>query len=215
MTDFTSRLSKYKKEILWLLIGALFTGVISLSSGLYTLNKSYQLTQKADLLFRLKKDIYLLRKAEKELDINLSLLLNQRFQINIEVEKSPPSKGFEPWGSAYRIKKSDAPEDRFVLDAWPFGGPNVTEMDLDIVFSIDDLYRRLFEINRSIDEANFILKRPGLFMRDREVIERLNIKISRDIALLTQERIVALKNQIAGEVIRLQKKLKELQQTLD
>ena len=216
-------LSKYRKEILSAILGALLTGIISLSAGLYSLTKSFELTQKQDILFRLRVDINLLKKTEKELDQNMAFLLTQSFLPSVEVEKlSYPTmekvtdekqkeimQFYQEYqrtilGDPYKISKATIPKDLFVLTCWPYGGPTVTEIDFDLVQGLNELYRKLSQVNRSIDEIRYISKNNILFRRDVEQVNELTDSISNDIVEITQEKILRLKNKIAIEINGLQ-----------
>jgi len=220
--------TKYKKEILSAILGALFTGVVSLSAGLYSLTKSFELTQKKDLLNRLRDDITILKKTEKELDHNLALFLTQNIQVDIEVEKVPLPvfekddkkemiQFYEEFqkrfaGEPYKIKKATIPTEMFVLSAWPYGGPLTTEIDFDLVQNISELYRKLSLINRLMDDIRYISDNRRLYPRDIERINELKESIKSNITYITQEKILNLKNQISHEINRL---AEERQKILD
>jgi hypothetical protein len=216
-------LSDYKKEILGAVIGALFAAVLSLGVGLYNLNKSFELTQKKELLFSLRTDITLLRNVERELDGNLHLLLNHDYKILLETEevelpKLPVedkkdeesvkqlTKYLESLhGKVFKVTKIQYPPDKFVVDAWQPSGPTVSDIDFELIQMLNDFYRKLLRINKFIEGAGAISKDMLLFHAQLNTAKREIPHYNKAISEITQKKIINLKNKIAQEVNRLQK----------
>ncbi len=217
------KFSDYKKEILGAIFGALLTAVLSLTVGLYNLNRSFELTQKKDFLYSLKTDITLLKNVERELDENLNLLLNHNYQIVIEAEEITlpqfpvEDKKDEEFakklteyieqlrGKMFKVTKIEYPPDKFIVDAWQPAGPTVSDIDFDLIQLLNDLYRKLTRINKFIDGANEISKGMMLLHSHFNTAKSSVPRYNKTVNEITQKNILNLKNRIAQELNRLQK----------
>jgi len=217
------KFSDHKKEILAAIFGALLAAVLSLTVGLYNLNRSFELTQKKDLLYSLKTDITLLKNVERELDESLNLFLNHNYQIVIEAEEiTLPQFPVEDKkdeelakklieyieqfrGKMFKVTKIESPPDKFIVDAWQPAGPTVSDIDFDLIQLLNDLYRKLTRINKFIDGANEISQGMMLshsqFNTAKSSVPRYNKMVNE----ITQKNILNLKNRIAQELNKLQK----------
>lgn len=217
------KFSDYKKEILGAIFGALLAAVLSLTVGLYNLNRSFVLTQKKDLLYSLKTDITLLKNVERELDENLNLFLNHNYQIVIEAEEITlpqfpvEDKKDEEFakklaeyierfrGKMVKVTKIEYPPDKFIVDAWQPAGPTVSDIDFDLIQLLNDLYRKLTRINKFIDGANKISQGMMLFHYQFNTAKSSVPRYNKMVNEITQKNILNLKNRIAQELNRLQK----------
>ena len=217
------KFSDYKKEILGAIFGALLAAVLSLTVGLYNLNRSFELTQKKDLLYSLKTDITLLKNVERELDENLNLFLNHNYQIVIEAEEITlpqlpvEDKKDEEFakklaeyieqfrGKMFKVTKIEYPPDKFIVDAWQPAGPTVSDIDFDLIQLLNDLYRKLTRINKFIDGANEISQGMMLFHYQFNTAKSSVPRYNKMVNEITQKNILNLKNKIAQELNRLQK----------
>jgi len=221
-------LSDYKKEILGAIIGALLTAVLSLTIGIYNLNKTFELTQQKDLLFSLRTDITLLKNVERELDENLNLLLNQDYKILLETEPvKPPKIPFQNkeeeeflkkiyeyfqyiHGRAYKITRAQYPSDKFVVDAWEPSGPTVSYIDFELTQLLNSFYRKLLRINTFIEGAHVISK--GMLITEPQLNHTKNAipSYNKMIGEITKNRIIQLKNMVAKEIIKLQEERRKI-----
>lgn len=217
------KFSDYKKEILGAIFGALLTAVLSLTVGLYNLNRSFELTQKKDLLYSLKTDITLLKNVEKELDENLNLLLNHNYPIVLEAQEIAlpqlpvEDKKDEEFaaklteyieqlrGKMFKVTKIEYPPDKFIVDAWQPAGPTVSDIDFDLIQLLNDLYHKLTRINKFIDGANEISQGMMLFHSQFNTAKSNVPRYNKMVNEITQKNILNLKNRIAQELNRLQK----------
>lgn len=218
--------SKYKTEIVAAIIGALFSGVVSLSVGLYSITRSFEYLQNKELLQQLRVDITLLKSVESELDLNLQSLLSEPVSIAIETEKigswrdivedEPKKKGEKQvkeealrmvdammGGDVYRVTKAELPRLQFYAEAWPTGGPGVSEIDFALVQQISELYRDLRRLNKFIESVANI--GPGTALTQRSA-ESLQLQASTNNSLVTRisrESILGVKNRVSEEIHRL------------
>ena len=217
------KISDYKKEILGAIFGALLAAVLSLTVGLYNLNRSFELTQKKDLLYSLKTDITLLKNVERELDENLNLFLNHNYQIVIEAEEITlpqfpvEDKKDEEFvkmlteyieqlrGKMFKVTKIEYPPNKFIVDAWQPAGPTVSDIDFDLIQLLNDLYRKLTHINKFIDGANRISQGMMLLHSQFNTAKSSVPRYNKMVNEITQKNILNLKNRIAQELNRLQK----------
>ena len=224
--------ASHKKEILGALVGALITATLSLAIGLYSMNRSFQMSQKKDLLFSLRTDITLLKKVESELDVNLNFLLNHNYRIVYEVETVPQpnlpvgmkedkevGEIMQQWldymsqlqgGRLCKISKIVLPPNNFAADAWPSGGPAISDINFDLLQKINDLYRIFARVNKFIKNMRAI--HPGS-VHSASVVNNLNTIIPQYnsvIGEITQNKIVQLKNEISKELDRLKKEYDQI-----
>ena len=152
-----------------MVFGALIGGVVSLSVGLYNLSKSFELTQEKERRATLRKDIITLKQVERELDRNLSLLLNQNFIPDMQFEKASNSsklKGLPKnelfgilrmfFGEGQILTKYVMPKEGFVMGAWiPY--PVSSEIDFDLSEQLTDFYRKTDRVNYYLNEIRRII----------------------------------------------------------
>ncbi|KPA14181.1 secreted protein [Candidatus Magnetomorum sp. HK-1] len=217
-------ISNYKTQILSAIIASLLTGFISMASGLYTLSKSFELTQKKDYVYQLKLDINLLQKTAKELDSIISLLFTN-MKLEVEFEEYFPRLTTNENSSItvnnlqingnhdknilkmYKVKSVIIPDETFSLCIWPISGPSVTEINFDLVVKLNELYLKLFKINENIDNIWSLLLKERIGHLFHQKIKKLKKVINNNISDISSEKIVELKDNIRDEVNRLQKKI--------
>lgn len=221
------QLSDYKKEILGGIIGGLLTTALSLTVGLYSLNKSFELTLKKDLLYGLKTDIYLLNNVESELDENLNLLINHSYKIEIETEEiklpSFPVDDKEDEESAkemnefvseylqrlrgrmFKVTKIESPSDEFIVDAWQLSGPTVSNINFELIQKLNELYRKLTRMNKFIGGAKEISNGMTIFETNVNTLKSSVPKYNKMISDISQKNILNLKNEITQELNKLQR----------
>lgn len=219
------KLLDYKKEIVVGLLSALATASLSLAVGLYSMNKNFQLTQNKELLFSLRTDISNLRKVERELDENLKLLLNSKYQLKVEIERKnisfpPPSKKdsdkeFSKWfteymesilGARYIVKSVQIPSDKFLIDAWQPNGPVVSDIDFELIQELNELYRKLTRINKYLE--NLASLTVGTFLDEsmKNGLEQNIPLFNAMVSEISQSKILQLKNKVIEETNILNKR---------
>jgi hypothetical protein len=220
----------FKREILSAIFGALFTAVLSLAIGLYSLNRSFELTQKKDLLYNLKTDIILLKNVERELDENLNLFLNHNYQILLEAEEIPflsfPvedgedeefSKVLEDYfeqlfGKMFKVTKFEYPPNKFIVDSWQPSGPTFSYIDFELIQLLNDLYRKLNRINDFLDNIYSISQGMTLPYSDFYTITAVSLpQFNKTVNEITQKSILNLKNRISQELVKLQKEYQDIE----
>lgn len=218
---------RHKSGILGAVLGALIGGVISLTGGLYILMKSFEFSQNKEFLSSLRSDITLLRKVERELDENLNLLLTQDYRIKVQFEElefplgklgSEEEKEFREilemlkpiLGEMYKVTMFSLPPETFLRYAWPMGGPGISDIDFELSQRLEDLYRKLWRVNDAIREVSYfgegtVIKKPEMkfILRKIRFVEKI-------VTEITQQEILALKNDVAKEIVR----LKEVRRTI-
>ncbi len=216
------KMLKYKTAILSAVLGALISGVISLSAGLFSLTKSFGMAQNKERITNLRYEIDTLRKVERELDYNLALLMKQELQVFIEVEKAVYNipddikdeaiRTFmaayfkEFFRNTYNIKSVKIPKDRFRAGVWPYRGLPPGEVDFELGQKLQDLYMILSRVNRCISDIDYISQSSLSYMGYAEVerMRRLRESITQDVSYLSKENIIlVLKNDVVSEISRL------------
>lgn len=114
------------------------------------------------------------------MDNNLSLLLNNKYQIKIETKELslppiPPNKEISEKeakeytefmnqyllnlrGRVYKVTNVEYPSQNFLADAWKTTGPAISDIDFELIQLINDFYRNLERINNFIDGAKEVSK---------------------------------------------------------
>jgi hypothetical protein len=224
------RLIEHKNEVIAAVIGALVAGLLSAAFGLYSMNKSFQMSQSKELLLGLRLDISTLRNVDRELDDNIKLLLSNNYQIKAEFEeveftkipvigKKKQDQEFAKWlkdyqqrmiGKQYKVKSFVQPPDRFVVGSWLMNSPSASDIDFELVQSLNELNRSLLRVNSFLEHISTI--GPGTVIDESTKIQ-LDDSIPRYnsmIAEVTQKKLIQIKNQITDEIKKLQKRRDEI-----
>lgn len=219
-------LRKYKREIVSAVVGATLTGVLSLVVGLYSVSKSFELTQNKETLSSLRRDIVFLNKLEREFDRNLELMSVQNYTMEIDVKKvpsplqrilsKPPTtkeekESFEVMKAiaadmdsvTYTVTKTRGPSEPFRMETWLNERTNVTEVDFQLLQDLDEFYRELIKINRVIAGLQRLGKGSQINEPYMELINRDLKMANLSIKEVTKQKILGLKNRVRNEVQRL------------
>jgi len=221
--SITSYLSDHKSHIVYAIFGALVTGCISMATAYYNMSKTFKLSQKKDYHYQLKVDINLLQRTSKELDSTISLLLSKNMALKVEFERYSPSTINEHSPitgndlkeinnknvnlQIYKVTKVLMPEERFFINSWPLTGPQVSEINFDLIDQLNDLFIKLFKINEDIDEVWSLLIRERIGYLFYQKIKTLEKKVNENISDISSEKLVELKDKIRDEIDILQQKI--------
>jgi hypothetical protein len=226
------KFSYYKKEFVGGVFGALLTAVFSLSIGMHNLNKSFELTLKKDQLYSLKSDLTLLRNVERELDENLNLLLSHDYKIEYDTEEIntpefPIGDGndeeyekkinemarqymIQMIGHRFKVTKLEVPSEAFIVDAWQLSGPIVSNIDFELIQTLNELYRKLIRINSFIYSMKTLSVGMMIDEADINSIENGIPRYDRMLNEISKNTILDLKNVVAKELIKLQKEYSQI-----
>ena len=213
-----------RNEIIAAIIGALLSGLISLSFGIWKLDETYQRQFNKDLRYALKRDINILRLVEQELDHNLDMLLNDKFKIEITFEeatkiinkiKTNDMRDFIILsGQTFIVKKYIFPKERFITGSWQLHYiPSNNEIDFNLIDSLNSFYRKIDRINYQMDYIESIISSFThlIPLNTKNQIEKLQKLITDDINKISNKDILRLKNEIHKETELLQQKLRKLE----
>ncbi len=106
-------------------------------------------------------------------------------------------------GTMEIVTRFEAPRNVFLIDAWPKGGPAVSDIDFELTREIDDFYRKLIHVNGVIKGVNYIGPEVVISKVEVESITREFKMMEQIINDLTQQKIVDIKNKITAETTRL------------
>jgi len=217
---------EHKNEVIAAVIGALVAGLLSTAFGLYSMNKSFQMSQSKELLLGLRLDISTLRNIDRELDDNITLLLTNNYKIKAEfkevdfipmpvIGKKKEDKEFAKWlkdyqqkmiGKQYKVISFVQPPDRFVVGTWSLNSSRPSDIDFELVQSLNELNRSILRVNSFLENISTI--GPGSLINEStkhqldESIPRYNSMISE----ITQKKLLQIKNQVADDIKKLQKR---------
>ena len=223
------RILEHRNEIIAAVIGALTAGLLSLAVGLYSMNKTFQMSQSKELLLGLRLDISALKNVDRELDENIKLLLSNNYKISAELEpievkwpefgKKKIDKEFKKWmddylqaivGKMYVVKSVQLPPDRFVVGSWAINGPRSSDIDFELIQALNELYRKLQRANAFLDQMAELFPSARITEATRNGIENNVPRYNSAIAEVTQTKLVQVKNRITDEIRKLQKRRDEI-----
>ena len=214
-----------KRELVAAVIGALVAGLLSFAVGLYSLNKSFQLSQTKELVLGLRQDISTLLTVDREIDENLKLLLSHNYSLKAEFEPfefrfpsvgtRPKDKEFDKWmrdfmktigGNRFIVKAVQLPPERFVVGAWPSTIPGASDIDFELAQALAELSRKLTRANAFLETVATLAPGANIDEAQKNALERNFPRFNTAIAEITQTKLVQLKNRIAQETKKLQKR---------
>ena len=218
---------KYKSEILSATFATLLTGIVSLSIGMYDLKKTFELSQKKETIYRIRLDLNILKKTDQEIDYNYSFILSENFDINVvkkkininDINETSTSKNKSNFFGQmvttnelerFQILKAFVPQKKLEISMWPKGGPDITEMNFDIVKEINELYRIFYDINGSIDKICIYTSKDTIGLQYSNNIDRLKSEF-KNYKPIIQDVYMKLKPNITLEMKRLKEKYRDLQ----
>ena len=223
------RLIEHKNELVAAIIGALVGGLLSFAAGLYSLNKTFQMSQSKELLLGLRMDIWTLKNADREIDENIKLLLSNSYQIKAEFEpmefKGPPigrkkeDQDFAKWfkeymqtvvGKQFVVKSLLVPSEKFVLGSWPTNLSSSSDIDFELVQALNDLNRKLMRVNGFLEQLSRLAPGETVDEATKKALERDIPQFNTAIAEITQSKLVQIKNRITEEIKKLQKRRDEI-----
>lgn len=223
------RIFENKRDLVAAVIGALVAGLLSFAVGLYSLNKSFQLSQTKELVLGLRQDISTLLNVDREIDENLKLLLSHTYTLKAEFEPlefqfpsvgdKPKDKQFDKWmrdvmnamgGKRFIVKTVQLPPERFVVGAWPANLPGTSDIDFELAQSLAELSRKLTRANVYLDTVATLAPGSNVDEASRNALERNFPRFNAAIAEITQSKLVQLKNRITQETKKLQKRKDEI-----
>ncbi|MEX0957690.1 MAG: hypothetical protein WDZ63_00230 [Burkholderiales bacterium] len=217
-------LRDHKGEIIAAVVGALVAGLLSLATGLYSLNKAFQITQTKEIVTGLRTDIALLKNVERELDQNLNILLKGNSLITLQVEpkvldsssfgNAQSDKEFQKWyseflewmpGRLYVVTSIEKPQDRFLFGAWPQAIVSSTDIDFELSQEISALNRKLQRINKFLERIDRLAVGVVLDEGSKNALLENIPQFNAAVSDLSQQGVLDLKNKVIAEIARLQK----------
>ena len=148
----------------------------------------------------------------------MNLLLNQNYKIIIESHdtneslttiKDPTMKSLIYFyssiaGNMHIVTKSYIPKDMFYVSAWPYYGPEVTEIDFDLSDDVTNLYRTFGKINYTISQSQLILQ--GILIPSQKIEELNNLKdsLNSDISSISKDKLLEIRNKISKAIQQLE-----------
>lgn len=223
----------YKKELLSGLFGALLSAVIALITGLYNMNRQFEIAHLYELRTELKKTLEYMRFLDKENDFNISLMIGKDLVPEVVVKKLefiPANSDQESsqdddmdrflgkivflftstaWpGGAYRVESAKTPSIRFrVLMA--DNVINAMHIDFSLRQDILRLYRKLAKINHHMDILENLAKEGSIIAQhDVGRIEREVEFIRQSLESLSSDKkaLMSIKNGLRDEIELVEKK---------
>jgi hypothetical protein len=220
-----SLFKSYQREILGGILGALVTGVVSLSVGIYNLNKTFELTDRKERRNEVSEILYMLRKVEKELDYNLFLLLTGNMVPKVIFKimpypllnmKDPELKKIAEMASGFFegylvVEETPPPPSYFRAAMWYHS--RTSYIDFDLSEAINELYIKLRRVNENISEVHSELRYNISYIPPQKasyINERVR-QAETDIKSISKDEILAIKNKVSEAVRRLDRKSEQLQ----
>ena len=219
------RFLENRRDLVAAVIGALVAGLLSFAVGLYSLNKSFQLSQTKELVLGLRQDISTLLSVDREIDENLKLLLGHNYTLKADFEplefafpsvgNRPKDKDFDKWmrdlmnaiaGKRFTVKAVQLPPDRFVVGSWPTSLLGSTDIDFELVQSLVELNRKLIRANAYLEVVANLAPGTNVDEASKNNLERNFPRFNAAVAEITQTKLLQLKNRIGQEVKTLQKR---------
>ena len=223
------KLIEHKNEVLAAVIGALVAGMLSFAVGLYSLNKTFQITQSKELVNSLKSDISILRNVDREIDDNIKLLLSNNYQIKVELETyelnfpmlgtQKKDQDFSKWmkeymqsvgGKRFIVKILQVPTEKFVIGAWPTDLSSSSDIDFELAQALTELHRNLKRANAFLEQISPIVPKSIVFESTKDSMEKSIPKFNTMIAEITQSKLVQIKNRVTEEIKKLQMRRDEI-----
>lgn len=227
-------LKTHKKEIIIGIMGIVGGGLLTFIIGIYTINKNFELEQKRELTKTLQADLYLLKKISRELDLNVQLLSSQNFLPDVkfakvrypfakirnsvapEEEKKIIEMIWEPFMGAifankFNVIVNNIPSELFITWSWHYTYKlENTEIEINLLLELNELYRKLDMINQSIikvrELTNYIdsinASTVGNIKTHYNVIKKIMTEIK-------QSKFIEINNRVKDEIRRLDDKLKD------
>lgn len=233
-------LKAHKKEVIIAVLSTSLTATFAFSSSLWGIKRTFELNQKRELLNTLRADLYLLKKINNELELNLKLLSNQNFIPDIEFKPVPnfieqmTNKANNLEMSAQNKENSEKmfemlapmkflyadnfsflfrkfPRQSFIYYGWHYTySANKTEIDIPLLLDLNDFFRKLYDVNQSIDnikrltnENNFIHISKVNQVRSQCAL------IKQAMEEITHDKLTKLNERIKSEIKRIEGKLKK------
>lgn len=213
-----------KRELVAAVIGALVAGILSFAVGLYSLNKSFQLSQTKELIQGLRQDISLLMSVEREIDENLQLVLTHNYTLDAKFEPfefrlpssgaKPRDKEYDAWirdfmnaigGKRYTVTAVQSPSEKFVVGAWPTNPPSGSDIDFELSQAITAVNRKFVRANTYLDGISTLAPGSNIDEASKNALEHNFPRFNEVVSDITKSKLLQLKNQVNQEIKRLQK----------
>ena len=109
-------------------------------------------------------------------------------------------------GNRFIVKTVHLPPDRFVVGAWPSTVPASSDIEFELAQALGELNRKLTRANAYLESVATLAPGANIDEAQKNAIERNFPRFNTAIAEITQSKLVQLKNRIAQETKKLQKR---------